>query len=340
MRRLAIGVWLVFVLFLSLGGQAFAPYWHLDLTLGALEGAGFSEGQAWLLAYFNIEVDIATEVPDVLCQFPIRWPTEDYVCPYVARIYGPGYNPCASGAWFDDWAEHCLPFHCPGVRPAKGLAEVIQEWRLASMHDAMHMKPGERCYDWLKRVGHMLHAMQDFYSHSNWIEVFHWDLGFEFSAIPSWTSFMKAQRGDRLNLILLSHAKGGVSEAMRLYDVLDRNLRVENHARYNKDSADSNDWCYADGSAEYHQDSHGHTVLDFHRAAVAVAGAETYQIGLQIRNNILNNPQLGSQVWGQLFRCVEEMAAYDGISYEDELDIYRSAIGRLKTYAGIMGRWD
>ncbi|MDD5645744.1 MAG: hypothetical protein PHW86_01070 [Candidatus Bipolaricaulis sp.] len=338
MRRMA--VWgVLFVLLFPLSGLAFAPYWHLSMTLGALEGAGFSEGQAWMLAYFDIEVDIATEVPMEICQFPLRWPTSDYVCPYVARIYGEGYDACAPGAWFNDWCEHCLPFHCPGVRSAHGLDEVIQEWRLDSMHSAMHYLPGERCYDWLRRAGHMLHAMQDFYAHSNWIEVFHWDLGFEFGAIPSYTSFMTSQRGEKLNLILLQHAGGNAAEARRLYDILDGRLAVEKHSLWNKDSDDLDDGCYDDGSREHHQDAHGHTVVDFHAEAFRVASADTYQLGLQMRNNIVNAPELGPEVWGRLFRCVEEMAAYDGVSYADMLETYQDAIGRLETYAGVMGKW-
>lgn len=340
MNRKAFCVCVLCVAVLSSSGSAFAPYWHLTMNLGALEGAGFSEGQAWMLAYFDVEVDIATEIPMALCQFPVRWPTSDYVCPNVGRLYGEGHDPCAPGGWFDDWCEYCLPFHCPGVRPAHGLDEVIQEWRLASMHDPMHYVLGERPYDWLKRVGHMLHAMQDFYAHSNWIEVFHWSLGFSFGSIPSYTSFMRSQRGVRLNLILLDHANGNESEAMRLYDVLDQSLLVEKHALWNKDSNDWNDSCYGDGSGDHHWDADGHTVVDFHAEAVRVASADTYQLGLQIRDNILNNPAQGSEAWGRLFRCVEEMAAYDGISYEDMLDTYQDAIGRVETYAGIIGIWE
>jgi len=339
MKRRTIVLVLGAVACLSVGAAAFAPSQHLALTLGALEGAGFSEGQAWMLAFFNVEIDIATEVPELICQFPIRWPTKSYVCPYVGRIYPGDYDPCAPGAFFNDWAEHCLPFHCPGVRSAQGIDEVIQEWRLPSMEDAMHVKEGETSYEWLQRVGHMLHAMQDFYSHSNWIEVFHLDLGFDFNEIPSWTSFMKSQRGGKTNLILLAHAKGNAKEAERLYDLLDQNLKVENHSLYNKDSDDEDSGCYDDGSREYHRDVHEHAVVDFHNAAVAVAGADTYQIGLQIRANIANYPVNGTAIWNALFRCVEEMAAYDGRSYEDELDIYQSGIGRLKTYAGIWKKW-
>ncbi|MBU1048508.1 hypothetical protein KKG90_00655 [Candidatus Bipolaricaulota bacterium] len=337
-KSLVVGVLCIAVL--SVSGSAFAPYWHLTMNLGALEGAGFSEGQAWMLAYFDVEVDIATEIPMVLCQFPVRWPTSNYVCPNVGRIYGEGYDPCAPGGWFDDWCEYCLPFHCPGVRPAHGLAEVIQEWRLESMQGAMHYMAGERSYDWLQRVGHMLHAMQDFYAHSNWIEVFHWNLGFPFGSIPSYTSFMRSQRGERLNLILLDHANGNESEAMRLYDILNETLVVENHDLWNKDSNDWNDNCYGEGSGEHHRDDDGHTVVDFHAEAVRVASADTYQLGVRIRNNIVNHPEFGQAVWAMLFGCVEEMAAYDRVSYEDFLDTYQDAIGRVETYAGIIGIWE
>lgn len=333
------------VLLLSIAGPAgaFAPAFHLSLTLGALEGAGFSYGQAWMIAYFDIEVDLATEVPELACNWILRWPTEDYVCPNTGRIYSSDVDPCATNwpytAFFDEWAEHCLPFHCPGVRPAEGLDEIIAEWRLLSMHDAFHMDPGERPYDWLRRVGHMLHAMQDFYAHSNWIEVFHLDLGFAFDQIPSWTSFQISQRGEKLNLLLLAHTGGDVSEAKRLYDILDAKIHVKNHATFNKDSDREEAACYDDGSREYHNDIHGHTILDFHRAAMAVAGAETYQLGLQLRKNVENSPALGPAVWSRLFHCVEEMAAYDGLSYDDELSIYKDGIARLCTYGGILKLW-
>jgi hypothetical protein len=329
---------LVTVAVASLAAAAFAPSHHLSLTLGALEGAGFSEGQAWMLAYFNIEVDLATEVPDTLCQFPLRWPTLNYVCPYGGRISS-GNDPCAPGdGFFDDWCEQCLPFHCPGVNPAYGIDKVIKEWSLESMGGAMHVVPGERTYDWLQRVGHMLHAMQDFYSHSYWVEAFHFNLGFEFDEIPTWTTFMKSQRGGKMNLILLEHASGDATEAARLYDLLDQNMKVENHDVYNKDSIDSNS--YTGANQDVHEDAHGHTVVDFHKAAYALAGADTYQVGVQIRANIVNNPQLGAARWDALFRCVEEMAAYDGKTYQDELDTYQTAIWRLKTYTDVLAIWE
>jgi hypothetical protein len=322
----------------SLTATGFAPSHHLSLTLGALEGAGFSEGQAWMLAYFDIEVDLATEIPDTLCQFPLRWPTLDYVCPYAGRISS-GNDPCGTaGGFFDDWCEHCIPFHCPGVNSAYGISEVIQQWSLVSMDGAMHPVSGERTYDWLQRVGHMLHAMQDFYSHSTWIEAFHLNLGFEFNEIPSWTTFMKSQRGGKMNLVLLEHAGGDTAEATRLYDLLDQNLKVENHGLYNKDSIDSNS--YTSEDQDLHEDAHGHTIVDFHKAAYAVAGADTYQVGLQIRANIVNNPQLGAAKWDTFFHCVEEMAAYDGKTYQDELDTYQTAVWRLKTYADVLAIWE
>ncbi len=319
--------------------RGFAPKHHMNDTVGPLEGAGFFYGTVWLLAYFDIEVDIASEVPNVVCRFPLRWPTQGYVCP-VGCFYPGEYDPWAPDACFDDWVNHSLPFHSPGTRPAKGLAQVTNEWNLPSVNEAMHVKPGERCYDTVQRFGHMLHAIQDFYSHANWVEVFHIDLGFEFEDIPTWTSFQIAQRGGKLNLILLQHAKGDEKEAKRLYDRLEKKLEVTNHDLHNKDSNDYNDWAYNDENHNYHSDNHGHNVIDFHERAKDLAGIETYQRGLQLRLNILNNPKLGEPVWKHLNTCVEEMAAYDGVSFEDELETYKDAIWRLHTYGGIMGRWE
>lgn len=342
--RAALAASLV-MLFVPFTSQGFAPKHHMNDTVGPLEGAGFFYGTVWLLAYFDIEVDIASEVfggsafGNFLCRDILRWPTRKYVCPQ-AWITPGDYDPRSPDAFFWDWVNYSLPFHSPGSRPARGLAEVIKEWNLSSVNEAMHVKPGERCYDTLQRFGHVLHAIQDFYSHANWVEVFHIDLGFDFKDIPTWTSFQIVQRGGKLNLILLQHANGDEKEALRLYDILSAKLEVTNHDLHNKDSNDSNDWCYNDENLNYHSDSHGHNILDFHERAKDLAGIETYQRGLQLRLNILNNPNFGEPVWKHLNACVEEMAAYDGKSFEDELEIYKDAIWRLHTYGGIMGRWE
>jgi hypothetical protein len=319
----------------SVAAVAFHPAQHRNITLKTLEAAGFSYGQCLMLAYFNLEIDLATEVYTSVCNWIIDWPTEDYVCPTVGRVTTGTEDWCTmgpfkAGAFFDEWAEHCLPFHCPGPNPAKGIDGVIRQWCRDSIEGAMHPKAGERSYDWLKRVGWMLHAVQDFYAHSNWIEVFHVYLKFEFNQIPSWTSFMRAQRGAKTNLILLAHAKNNVTEARRLYDDLDKYLVVENHDLWNKDSEHENTTSpndpYDNGSRDYHRNVLGHSVTEFHYWAVQVAGADTYLIGQQIRANIANNPMNGAARWNALFRCVDEMAAYDGISYEDELETYEDAI--------------
>lgn len=318
MLRRVLSLCVSSVVLFAVLGSAFYGRWHLSMTLGALEGAGFSEGQCWLLAYHNLEVDLTNDdVPDHVIHNLIRWP---------------GYGRVTDGA-FINFCENILPFHCPGNRPAEGLAEVIGEWSLASMHSAMHYTPGEGCEEWIARVGWMLHAMQDFYAHSNWIEVFHWHLGFPFGSIPSFTSFMKLQRGENLNLILLDHARGNVNEARRLYQVLDAHLVVKNHALWNKDSSDLGDGCYDDGSRDHHRDAAGHTVVDFHAEAVRVASAETYQLGLQIRANIVSNPDLGPAVWAQLFGCVPWMEG----SFEPS---FKSAIDRLATYSRVWGVWE
>jgi len=150
---------------------------------------------------------------------------------------------------------------------------------------------------------------------------------------------MKSQRGAWLNLILLDHANNDVAEARRLYDVLDQNLVSENHDQWNKDSDDEDSSCYEKGSKAYHQNALGHSVEEFHRAAVAVAGAETYQIGLEIRVNIESNPDNGAARWSALFRAVEEMAAHDGLSYEDELDIYQHGIDWFHVCAVTWSKW-
>jgi hypothetical protein len=330
----------VAILLFDAPSQAFAPKHHLDVTLGALEGAGFSYGQAWLLAYFDIEVDMSLEVPVVFCRWPIRWPTRKYVC---LSGLGPGsYNPCAAGNLLNDWAGWCLPFHnCRlsyplskepwGADPAKGLEAFTKMRSLASVHTPLHVSAGQRCYDTMVRFGYMLHGIQDFYAHTNWVEVFHKDLGFEFKDIPTWTSFQKSQRAGKLNLILLNQAGGDSTKAAALYDTLDSTLELGNHAMRHKDTDDMD--LYEDENLAYHQDAHGHTVLDFQKEAKFLAGTETYQLGLQYKLNIVNNPKLGNSVWKAQFDCVSEMAAFDGKSYEDELSDYKKGVGRLRTYA-------
>jgi hypothetical protein len=321
--------------------SGFKPKFHLDETLGALEGAGFSYGQVWLLSFFDLEIDIATELPRDLCCWPVRWPfqnSQDDCCSGV--VGGEIANPCSGIIFLDLWAKYCLPFHCPGDRKDKeGLEQVTQEWRLESMTAPLHGRSGGRCFDWMEKYGHMLHAVQDFYAHSNWVETFHVDLGFDFDEIPTWTTFQKAQRGGKRNLILLQHAGGDKAKAEKLYDLLDQGLKVENHDKYNKDSDWSLSPAYNSGSRGFHKDSDGHDVVDFHKAADFLAGTETYQLGLQTRLNIVNNPKLGSAEWNNLFQCLSEMAAFDGKSEEKELSTYKKAIGRLRTYSTITFLW-
>jgi hypothetical protein len=330
--------------------HAFAPKHHEEMILQQLDYAGFSEGEVWLLAYFSLEVDVATESPDVFCWWPIRWPTRQYVCE-PAHDQG-NYDPCTGGGAFADWAGWCVPFHncrlCYPIKdskgvavgwnggPVKGLEAFTKMWSLPSVEDALHMAPGDRCYDVLREFGHALHGIQDFYAHSNWVEVFHTQLGFDFQDIPTWTSFQEAQRGETLNLILKQHF-GDETTAKEKYATLDTSLQEGGddwHATYNKDSDDTDVYSAADVAA--HQDSDGHTILDFHEAAKKLAATETYQLGLQFKANIVNNPKLGDAAWKNLFYCVSEMATYDGKSYEDELAVYKKGIGRLKFYSSNM----
>jgi hypothetical protein len=336
----------VTLLLLPFPAHAFAPKHHFDAIMEPLDGAGFSEGMVWLSAFFSIEVDMY-DIPDGFCWFPIRWPTWSYAC---AHSHDPHLNtdPCVAGGRFSDWVEWCLPFHnCRtsypigswNGNPVEGLDAFTQMRRLWSVQAAMHMAPGERCYDVMRRFGYMLHAVADFYAHSNWVEVFHMNLGFEFEDIPTWTSFQKAQRGEELNLILLQHAGLDVTKAITMYHQLDDNLQqgISNadfvwHDRYGKDSSDIGH--YSSDNREFHEDDDdGDDVLDYFEEAKFLAGTETYQLGLELRSNVLNNPELGEAAWKNLFYCVDEIAAFDGQSYESELAEYRKGIGRLKTYS-------
>jgi hypothetical protein len=336
-RRILLGVILAGLLAVPADSLGFYPSFHIGDTVEPLEGDQFSYGQTWMLAYFDIEVDLATEVPMFVCRSIIKWPTKNSVCSNC--FPDTKAKDWCAGACMEDWANHCLPFHSPGNRPAKGLQKVTQEWNLESMTSPLHSGPGERCYDWLVRYGHMLHAVQDFYAHSKWVEVFHLDLGFDFDEIPTWTSFQKAQRGGRRNLILLKHAGGDAEQAGVLYDRLDERMKIENHSLWNKDSDHLADSTYDDANKAAHRDSHGHNVADFHEAAFQLAGTETYQLGLQTRLNIENNPRQGAAAWSRLFDCVSEMAAGDGISYEDELLNFKHGIWRFHTYASLWFKW-
>ena len=328
--------------------QAFAPKDHLDAILGRLGAAGFSEGEVWLLAYFSIEVDMAAESPDWSCSFPIRWPTGGYVC--KAGLGKGDYDPCAGEGNFEDFANWCVPFHnCRTsysakdstgaiegwqARAVRGPAAFARMWSVPSVEDGLHLKPGERCYDSLKKFGYMLHGIQDFYAHTNWVEVFHQDLGFDLDKVPTWTSFQKAQRG-KLNLILLEHT-GNEADAIALYDDLD-SLRLGGtgwHDMYKKDSDDID--VYTPENIAYHREDDGHTILDYHKVARNLAATETYLMGLQFKANILNNPELGQAAWNRLFKCVSEMAAYDGVSYKQELGTYQGGIARLAFYSANM----
>ncbi|HNS51636.1 MAG TPA: hypothetical protein PKO09_10705 [Anaerolineae bacterium] len=335
---------LVAVVLLPARAQAFAPKHHLDTIMGPLEGAGFSESEAYLIAFFAIEVDM-NELPRPFCWTPIRWHTQTYACAPTHEDLAT--DPCVQGGRFADWVAWCLPFHNCRLPyalngfddgPAYGLTEFTKMRSLWSIEAAMHMAPGERCFDVLRRFGYMLHGIQDFYAHTNWVEVFHDELGFDFKEIPTWTSFMKAQRGAELNLILLQHAAGDEGEAKRQYATLDANLRIGGevdgsawHDTYGKDWDVENN--YDEKALDAHRDEHNHTVLDYFEEAKFLAGTETYQLGLELKSNIVNNPELGEAAWKRLFDCVYEMAAFEGVSFEDELNEYTSSIRRLRSYS-------
>jgi len=305
---------------------AFCPKHHFRAVM-ALESEGYFYSTLVLLAFFDIEVDLASEVPEAFVHFPLRWPRAHFVTSWGYVITDP--SEC-----FEYWVNNMLPFHSPGSRTAKSLAEVEKEWMLPSLHEAVHPLPGESCYWTLERFGHALHGIQDFYSHANWVEVFHMNLGFDFWKIPTWTEFKKAQRGER-NLILLHHAGGDKALAKKYMDILSKELKVADHDLIHKDSVHYG--AYDDENEQYHTDAHGHDVMDFHRSAVELAIRDTIYWGHQLKLNIINNPKLGVEMWHRLNRC-ELQPGVDS----DIVDNYRSAIGRVKFYSKLApkARWD
>ncbi len=332
--------------------RAFAPRHHMDTIMGPLEAVGFSESEAWLITFFALEVDLY-QLYWPFCWVPIRWHTQLYACP---EEHDPHLqtDPCLAGGRFSDWVEWCLPFHnCRtpypiggwDAKPAKGLATFAKMRSLWAMHAAMHVAPGERCFDVLRRFGYMLHGVGDFYAHCNWVEVFHQDLHVPMDEIPTWTSFQKAQRGAELNLFLLEQADYDVTTAISLYHTLDIKLQLGTddpsfnwHDRYNKDSMHILN--YSSDNQSLHADADGHNIADYFDRAKFLAGTETYQLGTELRSNVLNNPQLGQAYWNRLFNCLWEMAVSEGVSPELELAEYTKSIRRLRTYSNMFNKWE
>lgn len=328
--------------------------------------ARYSRSAVTLLAFFSIEVDLSDHC-EWIKRCAIRWPghRNPWCCsdgasrPFV-------HNVCAES--FKYWAENVLPFHSPSGRPAYGLVErvpdpktgveeesVCELWWGANgspearkamqhyvLHGAVHPPVGEHSWMTLQHFGHILHGIQDFYSHSNWVRAFYYNphIKFSFSEIPSWTSFWKSQRGSYdfkegrygRNLIVLEkaleQAKGDkvLAETYhnKFMEYLQKEAKVCCHKIFYDGIPPS---CYGFKAkvmsivkeflegVDYSQED-----VDLVTRSVQLAWEESMQWAHQLKLNILKNPKLGTQVWNSL----------NHLELTDDLSKYVSAISRFK----------
>jgi hypothetical protein len=193
----------------------------------------------------------------------------------------------------------------------------------------------------IELFGHVLHGIQDFYSHSNWVRVFYNNphVDFAFNEIPTWTTFWKEQRGSYdfeqgsygRNLIVwrqaLKQANGDTTLAGTYHDRFMKYLQEQvwvccHGGKYSfYDGIPPSCYGFAVGVAYSQED------VDLVTRGVQLAWEETMQWAHQLKLNVLGHPGLGTQVWDSM----------NQLELTDAVSTYTSAISRFKSILAITG---
>lgn len=137
---------------------------HTDITQEALRAEGFGKPAAEIGGINNYFVDLYSQASETPYSGDAAW-----------------YKELLAGAWFDreHWSDSVKDgasqshFDNQRVRPLTDTASVEREWlhlrRLAHMM-LQKAKADQSPLEVLTIVGMTLHPVQDFYTHTNWIE--------------------------------------------------------------------------------------------------------------------------------------------------------------------------
>jgi hypothetical protein len=173
--RLSLTIASLALLFLGIGARpasAFDTWWHAEATRHAMKANGFSD-----------DARLATQVSNYLTDFyPVLAMGIDKV---GAERLGLEKDVSFDYLHFDD-----LP-KAADVERQWGLLEKNTRAALRKYAADANVKPGFRLIVLLNIIGSSLHAVQDFYSHSNWVEL-HGNRGT--IPIPVWFDVPAAER--------------------------------------------------------------------------------------------------------------------------------------------------
>jgi len=165
----------VFILFLSFRGLAFDTWWHAECTRKAMVANGFSA-----------DARLATQV-------------SNYLTDFLAVLNMPNEEQNKLGIQIIRFrSDHSYDFlHFDAVFTE---ADIEKNWELLLNNTIRSLKkysaggltePGFRLIIFYNIIGASLHAIQDFYSHSNWVNLYTQQ---RVSPIPVWFDVAAADR--------------------------------------------------------------------------------------------------------------------------------------------------
>jgi len=237
---------------------AYNGKYHSDMTQAVLKDQGFVEKAAQLAVVGNLLVDIFASLGIWAAVTKGPWPWE------------------AESLHFDN-------LFTP--------QDVKDYWKLLE-DTAKKAFPNEAkecdCVLLLLQMGVILHAVQDFYSHSNWVE--EWDKkGYHVDRIPTWDDALEIRKGADQEArdaqdIMDNKVYTGAWEAERI----PLNLKTESHEELNKD---------APNSKRGQQLSQSTPGLNYHEVSKGVAKRATKQWKEKIGG------WLGEGCWRKLKNC-------------------------------------
>jgi len=214
MAILSVVLMMVLVTTLSIGPQrveATNGSYHASMTHDVLTAQGFADVDANLATVGNLLVDVYSSLPDIVAFF----------------TRGP-------------WPSEGAPFHCDNLFT---LQDVQDYWTglEAAAKSAFQSEAAKTPPDYelmLLMMGVVTHTVQDFYAHSNWIDL--WSTrGYMPSQVPTWEDAQDAIKNDP-NSQLAKDAQAVLPEVHTgAWDAPNAPQGAETHDQLNKDAANS-----------------------------------------------------------------------------------------------------
>jgi hypothetical protein len=207
--------------------------YHADDTSDALKAAGFGDTAITIILVGNLKTDVYSSLPTVVQPFT-RGPWGSECAPFHFDNLFTGQD--VADAWknlekakkdavkkivADIQKNRCSASGCPGHKSPKDTCHI---WN-SSAQDVFH----ERKKLLLLLLGTILHAVQDFYYHSNWVE--QWDAAGKGGNIPTWDDAQgMADKGDKQAQGIMDGTHTGA------YEAKNAPAGAQTHDQLNKDN--------------------------------------------------------------------------------------------------------